>query len=100
VLYDALIVADGAGSAKLLMNDADALEFVRQQYRHCKPILAVGAGADLLARAGVSAELVDGADDASLWLAEAGAVGPALEKFKQALAGHRNFQRETAAAAL
>ena len=100
VLYDAVIVADGEASAKMLMGDADALDFVRQQFRHCKPILAVGAGADLLRKAGVPEKMEDGSADPSLWCVPAGGVVPALTEFKAAVAAHRNFQREVDAAAL
>jgi catalase len=100
VLYDAVIVADGAASVKMLMGDADALDFVRQQFRHCKPILAVGAGADLLRKAGVPEKLENGSPDPSLWCVPAGAVLPALAEFKQALSAHRNFQREVEGVAL
>jgi catalase len=89
VLYDAVIVADGEGSAALLSGDANALEFVRLQFRHCKPVLALGAGAQLLDRAGLPA---DGGDPA-LWRSGGDALA-ALEPFREALAGHRNFDRE------
>ncbi|OFA04457.1 catalase [Duganella sp. HH101] len=100
VLYDAMIVADGAASAAMLMGDADALDFVRLQYRHCKPVLAVGAGVELLVKAGVPATLESGAPDLALWSTDAGGLAAALAEFKLALAGHRNFQRETEAVAL
>ena len=100
VLYDAVVVADGDASVKMLMGDADALDFVRQQFRHCKPMLAVGAGADLLRKAGVPEKLEDGSADPSLWCVPAGGVLAALAEFKAALAAHRNFQREVEAVAL
>jgi catalase len=100
VLYDAVIIADGASSAAMLSGDADAREFVRLQYRHCKPILALGAGSDLLTAAGVPAALQDGSPDPALWHAATGALDGALAEFKQALASHRDFRRETDAAPL
>jgi catalase len=100
VLYDAVIVADGAASVKALMGNADALDFVRQQFRHCKPVLAVGAGADLLRKAGVPDTTADGSADPSMWNPALGAFLPALQEFKAALAAHRNFQREVDAAAM
>ena len=63
--------------------------FVREQYRHCKPILVLGAGADLLARAMVPSTLPDGAADPGLL------VDAPLAAFMEALAGHRAFARET-----
>ncbi|HEX5342742.1 MAG TPA: catalase [Duganella sp.] len=100
VLYDAVIIADGASSAAMLAGDADAREFVRLQYRHCKPLLAVGAGKELLTAAGVPAALQDGSPDPALWQVAATALDGALAEFKQALATHRDFRRETDAAPL
>jgi len=94
VLYDAVVIADGEGSAKSLQAEAIALDFVRQQYNHCKPILAIGAGADVLKKLGVQVKLPSGQGDPSLWIVDAGSVTPALAEFKAALGAHRNFQRE------
>ncbi|KQN75667.1 catalase [Duganella sp. Leaf61] len=94
VLYDAVVIADGEGSAKSLQAEAIALDFVRQQYNHCKPILAIGAGADVLKKLGVQVKLPSGQGDPSLWIVDAGSVTSALAEFKAALGAHRNFQRE------
>src|SRR5690606_14844815 len=40
VLFDAVVIPDGAGEA--LASLGHAVEFVRDQYRHCKPILDLG----------------------------------------------------------
>ncbi|MES2261560.1 MAG: catalase [Pseudomonadota bacterium] len=95
VLFDAVLVPDGEGAAKLLCQDALALDFVRQQYRHCKPIMVIGAGAALLATAGIPAALPDGTPDPGLVGTEPGTWSEALTAFKQALAAHRVWQRET-----
>jgi catalase len=100
VLYDAVVIADGATSAAMLAGDADARDFVRLQYRHCKPMLAIGDGQQLLAAAGIPAALADGTPDPALWQVSAGGLDGALAAFEQALGGHRNFQRETDAAPL
>ncbi len=94
VLYDAVIVPDGADAIAALSRDAHALDFVREQYRHCKPILVVGAGAALLKQAGVPSTLPDGSPDPALINAEDGKLAPAVDRFKTALAGHRSFARE------
>ena len=98
VLYDAVVVADGDTSAKMLAGDADAREFVRHQFRHCKPILAVGAGKELLLAAGIPSTRPDGSPDLALWTVEAADLSGTLAAFKQALGAHRNFQRENDAA--
>jgi catalase len=72
-----------------------ALDFVRLQYRHCKPILAVGAGAALLAKAGIPPLLPDGSPDPALIGTDPSDLADALVAFKAALAGHRAFARET-----
>jgi len=87
VMYDGMIVPDGA--ADLLARNAHAIDFVREQYRHCKPILALGGGANLLAKAMIPLTLPDGSDDPALL------VDGTLEAFATALAGHRAFARET-----
>lgn len=87
VMYDGMIVPDGA--ADTLARNAHAIDFVREQYRHCKPILAMGSGADLLAKAMVPTTLPDGSSDPALL------VDGVLADFQAALAGHRAFARET-----
>ncbi|HYR28330.1 MAG TPA: catalase, partial [Thermoanaerobaculia bacterium] len=39
VLYDALVLPSGADATKTLRGDGRTLEFIIDQYRHCKPIL-------------------------------------------------------------
>jgi catalase len=89
VMYDGMIVPDGAAAAALLARNAQAIDFVREQYRHCKPILALGGGADLLTKAMVPPALPDGSADPALL------VDGTLEAFAAALAGHRAYLRET-----
>ncbi|NML61229.1 catalase [Massilia sp. RP-1-19] len=95
VLYDAVVVPDGQDAVTALSRDAHALDFVREQYRHCKPILVLGAGAGLLAKASVPPALADGSDDPGLLGAHGEDLKQALAAFKEALATHRSFGRET-----
>jgi len=89
VLYDALVVPDGAPAAQALARNAHAIDFVREQYRHGKPILVLGAGAGLLASAMIPMSLPDGSADPGLL------VDAAPDAFKAALAGPRIYARET-----
>ncbi|MBB3117987.1 catalase [Pseudoduganella violacea] len=95
VLFDAVVVPDGAQAAQTLSEDANALEFVRLQYRHCKPLMVVGTGALLLSRAGIPAALPDGTPDPGLIGTERATQEAALEEFIEVLAGHRVWQRES-----
>jgi catalase len=89
VLFDAMIVPDGTDAAAALGRNAHAIDFAREQYRHCKPILVLGAGANLLAKAMVPTTLPDGSADPALL------IDGSVDDFKTALAGHRAFARET-----
>jgi catalase len=93
VLYDAAIVPDGDAAVDLLSGDGRVVEFVKDQYRHCKPLLAIGAGSRLLDKAGIPKTLPSGKPDAGLLVNESG--GDAADAFIDALAKHRFFDRET-----
>ncbi|GGY78960.1 catalase HPII [Cellvibrio zantedeschiae] len=94
VLYDAVVIAAGESSVQALTRDAHALDFLRQQYRHCKPILALGAADQLFAKADILKTLPDGTDDPAIIFAGMAELTAGLEEFKNALANHRSFARE------
>jgi catalase len=95
VLYDAVVIPDGESAAEQLGRNAHAQDFVKEQYRHCKPIMAVGSGAVLLQKANVPPTLPDGSPDPALVGTDASDLDAAYSAFKQALSGHRAFERET-----
>lgn len=95
VLYDAVVIAGGEESCKKLSRDAHALEFVRLQYRHCKPILALGKGADLLTTAGIPNTLRDGSMDSAIFTVADNQWDSGYQSFKAVLADHRFYVRET-----
>ena len=66
VLYDALVVAGGAEPMKALGQVGHTAEFIKEQYRHCKPILAFDGGRDLVENAGVPSKLPSGEPDPGL----------------------------------
>ena len=88
-LFDAVVVPDGEGSAASLSSLGHAVEFVKDQYRHCKPILALGAGRALLEKADLPLDR----DDAALLVSAPGKDAPATKAFLAALAKHRNWDR-------
>jgi catalase len=94
VLYDAVVIPGGDEAVAVLRADAHALDFVRQQYRHCKPILALDGGANLLESADVPPTLPDGSADPALVSANAKGLKKAVSAFIEALAAHRNYARE------
>jgi catalase len=82
VLYDAVVVPDGEESARNFALLGHALEFIKDQYRHCKPILMLGSGRSVVEGAGV---LVGQGED---W-----ALSTDLRSFVKAVGRHRNWDR-------
>jgi catalase len=82
VAFDAVVVPDGKGAAALA-SLGHVLEFVKDSYRHCKPLLVLGAGAKVLEAAGISADEDD-------W-----AITHDVRAFVEAMARHRNWDRAT-----
>jgi catalase len=95
VLFDAVVLPDGETGVRALVAAGQAIEFVKDQYRHCKPILVLGRGAALLEAAGIAEAPPSGAPDPGLVLAPSGVAAAALPAFIQAIAKHRHFERET-----
>ncbi len=62
---------------------------MKDQYRHCKAILAVGAGRSLLEKATIP---LDG-DDPALIVAQPAKLAAATKSFMAAIAQHRNWDR-------
>jgi catalase len=98
VLYDAVVVPDGADAVEQLRSNALALHFIAEAYKHAKPLAALGAGVSLLdtvhlppftngfngngAAAGIVAREEPGAPDDEF-----------IAAFVKALAAHRFYER-------
>jgi catalase len=93
VLYDALVLPNGTDAVDTLRRNGRTLEFIKDQYRHCKPILALGESDQLLAACGIDATLPTGQPDPGLIVAADPAT--ATDAFIAAIARHRHFDRET-----
>lgn len=93
VLFDAMVLPDGAAAAQALAKDGHSLEFLKDQYRHGKTILALGTSSTLLERAGISAELPSGRPDPGLIIEAAGSARLA-QMFIAAVAKHRHPERD------
>jgi catalase len=94
VLFDALALPGGKVAVTHLGNLGHALEFIKEQYRHAKPILALGAAAALVENAGVPAVLPSGERDPGLLIGRHATAGDALPDFIKAIARHRHHERE------
>jgi catalase len=94
VLFDAVAVPGGDAAAKALGGLGHAAEFIVGAYRHCKPILALGAGRHFVENAGVPATLPSGDPDPGLLLFDDAQLKSALPAFVEAIAKHRHNARE------
>jgi catalase len=90
VVFDAVAMPDGDGTAKAWARDGRAAEFVKDQFRHLKTILALGEAVAFVEGAGV---LRDEEDPGLLLRSEPGASFAA--DFVEAMSRHRHFIRET-----
>jgi catalase len=95
VLFDGVIIADGAASVEGLLLDGRTREFLRDAYRHGKTILALGEGSELLVACGVPTRLPNEAPDPGLLVEDAGELAHALDGFVAALGRHRHPERDT-----
>ncbi|MES2184064.1 MAG: catalase [Pseudomonadota bacterium] len=94
-LFDALVLPDGAAGAEALARDAHTQDFIKDQYRHCKTILALGASQALLADAGIPLSLPDGQADPGLILADAAQAAAVGADFIAAMGKHRHPMRDS-----
>ncbi|MGI4872493.1 MAG: catalase [Janthinobacterium lividum] len=92
-LFDAVYVAGGAASVAKLKQDADAVRFVNEAFRHCKPLAASAEGVELLqAAAYPGAEDILSAD--GVVTSPDNKVAKLAKDFSQAIAYHRYWSRE------
>ena len=94
VVFDALVLPDGADAVALLARHGQTMEFVANQYRHCKTILVLGASAALLDKAGISDLLPSGEQDPGLVFCSAADVDDGVAAFIAAMGKHRHPERE------
>ena len=89
VLFDAVVVPPGVGAA--LAASPEAQEFVRLQFRHCKPMLLARSADALLQAAGLAAA----ADAPGVRVARDQGFADAGEEFAALVAGPRAWDRPT-----
>ena len=94
-LFDALVLPDGQAAIDALMRDGHTMEFIKDQYRHCKTIMVLGASKALLDKVGAPTTLPDGNADAGLIIVPSGSMGDAAATFIRAIGMHRHPLRET-----
>ncbi|HET9977250.1 MAG TPA: catalase [Burkholderiaceae bacterium] len=94
VLFDAVVLPDGQDGIARLVDCDDAIDFVVEQHRHGKTLLALGVATTLLDAAGIATTLPSGVDDPGIVLGSVGALDAAAAAFIAAVAKHRHPERE------
>jgi catalase len=101
IMYDALFVPGGQESIETLKSHGDALHFINEAFRHCKPIAASGEGISLLGAAQIIDVNLAGAGDNSDVVDDRGVVtmqngnnfSSFTQAFTRAIAQHRHWAR-------
>jgi len=91
-LFDALALPDGTAGVQRLAANGHTIEFIKDQYRHCKPILVMPASSALMLVAQIPSMLPDGQPDPGLLV---GSSESDFEDFFKAIGKHRHVERET-----
>ncbi|ASQ44837.1 catalase [Legionella clemsonensis] len=97
VLYDAVFIPGGSRSIKVLAKQGDALNFINEAFKHCKPLGATGDGVDLLMLSSIkgvtysAGELQN--DQGVVTIKQHTDLMPFIDQFKAAIAQHRHWQR-------
>ncbi|HEY0706982.1 MAG TPA: catalase [Polyangia bacterium] len=94
VLFDAVAIPGGQGAIKILGNLGHAAEFLKDQYRHAKPMLGLGAASALIENAGIPAVLPNGKPDPGIVIGGESEVSKVVPTFIKAIARHRHHERE------
>ncbi len=93
VLFDALLLPDGEAGVSALQALGHVNEFIVNQYRHCKTILALGASQRLLLDAGISVDTGRNSDT-GLLLSGGRDIKAVTQQFIKAVGLHRHPARE------
>jgi catalase len=98
VLFDAIYIPGGRKSVEALKRQGEVGDFIRDSWRHCKPIAASGAGVELLASLPGTSAGQGRLRAAHGVVATTGRANDALsDAFVQAIASGRHWARETLA---
>ncbi len=93
VTWDAVVVP---ANDDALAGFGQVLEFLKDQYRHCKPMLFLGSASRAMQECRLPTELPDGGADPGIVIGGASASeGKEIQAFIAALAKHRIYERET-----
>jgi catalase len=94
VLFDAVVLPAGSEAVNTLLSDGHTLDFVKDQYRHCKTLLVLGSSSQLLEKVGIPFTLPTGEPDPGLLIEQQDDGLASPEAFIQAMGKHRHPARD------
>lgn len=102
VVYDAIFVPGGQQSVEKLKMHGEAIQFVNEAFRHCKPVGASGEGVDLLLEADIAGVKLAGpksrgelvTEDGVVTVRGARSMDDFNAEFVRAIMEHRHWNRE------
>ncbi|HMH30671.1 MAG TPA: catalase [Steroidobacteraceae bacterium] len=94
VLFDAVVLPAGPEAVSTLLSDGHSLDFVKDQYRHCKTLLVLGNSSELLEKAGIPFTLATGEVDPGLLIEAQDDSYASPEAFIKAIGKHRHPARD------
>jgi catalase len=94
VLFDAMVLAGGSEAVDAMCLDGRTLEFAKDQYRHCKTILALGDSSRVLDKAGIPLTLPSGDVDSGLLVEGQEGSEADAQSFITAIGRHRHVERD------
>jgi catalase len=94
VLFDALVLPGGREAVDALCLDGHTLEFVKDQYRHCKTILALGDSSRILTKAGIPLTLPSAHADPGLLVEGQEGTEVTAACLIAAIRRHRHVERD------
>ncbi len=97
IMYDAVFIPGGKDAVEKLKKMGDTLHFIKEAYKHCKPIAAIGEGVELIDACRLPELLtfdVVSSDKGVVTSRKEGDKKAVAEQFIKAIAKHRFWERE------
>jgi catalase len=102
ILFDAIFIPGGRDSVEAMKQQGDALHFINEAYKHCKPIAALSEGVDFLLASSIRGLTLASPANAGQVVTSRGVVtawepvdlDAFIEAFMQAMAQHRHWDRD------
>ncbi|WP_132052318.1 catalase [Pseudocnuella soli] len=97
IMYDAVLIPGGRQSVDSMKKMGKVLHFIREAYKHCKPIAAIGEGVELVEACQLPEQMVFEQAQTDKGLVSSAKGGDAAEvgrQFIEAIKKHRHWERE------